>query len=136
MYNIFSLGLSLVVVTLHVFVILIDLQVLSVIYMFYGHHWRRLTIYVFQIITHDSLTKAASTFPATHKNYVLWKCFNKSPRILINCCFTSIGVDTKNVESNCIPNKKPCKSDGSLGYCCSTYCHSEPGWVTGKCRVK
>lgn len=35
---------------------------------------------------------------------------------------------------NCLSNGQRCKSDGTLGKCCSTHCHQLTGHGSGKCK--
>nr|CAI5851970.1 unnamed protein product [Callosobruchus analis] len=43
-----------------------------------------------------------------------------------------LAIQTANGQ--CIANGGVCKSDGSLGNCCSGYCYQQVGWANGNCR--
>nr|CAI5852047.1 unnamed protein product [Callosobruchus analis] len=43
-----------------------------------------------------------------------------------------LGIQSANAQ--CIANGYTCRSDGSLGYCCSGFCYQEVGWTNGYCR--
>nr|CAI5851967.1 unnamed protein product [Callosobruchus analis] len=41
----------------------------------------------------------------------------------------------QSANGQCITNGNVCRSDGSLGNCCSGFCYQQVGWTNGYCRT-